>query len=79
MVFHLLINRLLLFNWALMGKWPWRYLHEREALWRVVVDSKYVNSWSGWCANKAHGSYGMRLCENIRRDWGSFLVIPNLR
>jgi hypothetical protein len=28
------------FNHALLEKRLWRYIHEREALWRVVVDSK---------------------------------------
>jgi hypothetical protein len=70
---------LLLFNRALLGKWLWRYAHEREALWRVVVDSKYGSAWGGWCSNEVHGSYGVGLWKNIRRGWRSFLVILDLR
>jgi hypothetical protein len=34
------IRNLLRFNHALLGKWLRRYWLEREAWWRVVVDSK---------------------------------------
>jgi hypothetical protein len=34
-----------LFNSALLRKWLWCYVHERKALWRVVVDSKYGSAW----------------------------------
>jgi hypothetical protein len=60
------------FNRALLGKWLWCYVHEREALWRVVVDSKYGSSWGGWCSNEVHGSYGVSLWKNIRRGWREF-------
>jgi hypothetical protein len=39
-----------LFNRALLGKWLWRYVHEREALWNVVVDAKFGCDWGGWCS-----------------------------
>jgi len=35
------IRNLRIFNQALLGKWLWRFAHEREALWRSVVDAKY--------------------------------------
>jgi len=58
-----------LFNRALLGKWLWRYMHEREDLRRVIVDSKYGSSWGGWCSNEVHGSYGLE----------SLLVMLDLR
>ena len=41
------IRKLRVFNQALLGKWLWRYMHEREAWWRVVVEAKY-GSELGW-------------------------------
>jgi hypothetical protein len=39
------IKNLMVFNHALLGKWFWRYGIERDAWWRVVVDSKYGSLW----------------------------------
>jgi hypothetical protein len=39
------VRNLLMFNRVLLEKWLWRYVHEREAWWRVMVDSKFGNSW----------------------------------
>jgi hypothetical protein len=44
------IRNLLMFNRALLGKWLWRYGREREAWWRIAVDSKYGSVWGGWCS-----------------------------
>jgi hypothetical protein len=52
---------LLIFNRALLEKWLWRYVHEREAWWRVVVDSKFGSLWGRWCSNDPIGSYGVGL------------------
>jgi hypothetical protein len=41
------IRNLRTFNKALLGKWLWCYEHEREALWRSVVDAKYGSTWAG--------------------------------
>lgn len=68
-----------MFNRVLLGKWLWRHAHEREALWRVVVDSKHCSAWCGWCSNEVHEMYGVGLLKNIRRNWGSSLVILDLR
>jgi hypothetical protein len=49
------VRNLLLFNRALLVKWLWWCIHERDTLWRVVVDYKYGNSWGEWYLNKVHG------------------------
>jgi hypothetical protein len=61
-----------MFNRALLGKWLWRYGLEREAWWRVVVDSKFGSSWGGWCSNEPLGAFGVGLWKNIRRGWEKF-------
>jgi hypothetical protein len=41
------IRNLRIFNKALLGKWLWRYAHERGAWWKSVVDAKYGSTWAG--------------------------------
>jgi hypothetical protein len=45
---------------------------EREALWRIVMESKYGSLWGGWCSNEVHGLYVMGLWKNIKRGWREF-------
>jgi len=61
---------LLIFNHALLGKWLWLYGIEREAWWRVAVDSKYGSLWGEWCSREPVGAYGVGLWKNIRKMWG---------
>jgi hypothetical protein len=35
------------YNRALLGKWLWQYAMEREALWRVVIGTKYDSTGDG--------------------------------
>jgi hypothetical protein len=64
------VRNLRMFNCALSGKWLWRYVHEREAWWRVVVDFKIAFDPLGHLGR----SYG-----RILGGGGEyFLVIPNL-
>ena len=41
------IRNLRSFNVALLGKWLWRFGHERDALWRQVIEVKYGCDWGG--------------------------------
>ncbi|GKV43653.1 hypothetical protein SLEP1_g50917 [Rubroshorea leprosula] len=41
------------FNLALLGKWRWRFLLEKEALWKQVLEAKYtIDKSEMWEANK---------------------------
>jgi hypothetical protein len=66
------IWNLLMFNRALLGKWLWRYRIERDAWWRVAVDSKYGSLWGGWCSREPVGPFGVGLWKNIRKGWEIF-------
>jgi hypothetical protein len=43
---------------------------------RMVADPKFGSSWGGWCFNEPLGVW---LWKNIRKDCGSFQVMPDLR
>jgi hypothetical protein len=57
------IRNLRLFNRALSRKWLWRYVHEREAWWKVVVDAKFNCDWGGWCSIDPLRSHGLGALE----------------
>jgi hypothetical protein len=61
-----------MFNQALLEKWLWRYEHEKEALWRSVVDAKFGSVRAGWCSLDPLGSHGVGLWKFIRKGWSSF-------
>jgi hypothetical protein len=67
------IRNLVMFNWALLGKWLWRYGIEREAWWKIVVDSKFGSLWGGWCSLELVGVFRVGLWKNIRKGWEKFL------
>ena len=66
------IRKLRVFNQALLGKWLWRYTHEREAWWRIVMDAKYGSEWGGWHSVDTIGPHGVGLWRFISRGWRLF-------
>jgi hypothetical protein len=42
-------------------------VHEREALWRVVMDIIFGSLLLGWCSNEPVRAYGVGLWKNIWR------------
>jgi hypothetical protein len=67
------------FNRALLGKWFWRHVHERKALWRVVVDSKYGSAWGGCVQMRSTGHMEWGFGRILRGVGESFLVSLYLR
>jgi hypothetical protein len=53
------IRNLRVFNQALLGKWVWHYVHEREAWGRIVVDAKFGYEWGGWHSIDTLGPHGV--------------------
>jgi hypothetical protein len=48
------------------------YEYERDAWWRVVVDSKFGSLWGGWCFNESRGVYGVgygRILGGVERSF----------
>jgi hypothetical protein len=50
----------------------WRYGREREAFWRLVVDTKFESIKGGWCSKEVSGSFGVGVWKHIRRGWEKF-------
>ncbi|KAG6729257.1 hypothetical protein I3842_01G018300 [Carya illinoinensis] len=73
------IRNLRTFNWVLLGKWLWRYHKEPDALWKMVIESKYGSLWGGWCTNEVRGAYGVGLWKYIRGGWEVFSRHTNFR
>jgi hypothetical protein len=38
---------------------------EREALWRVVVETKYGSLEGGWCSKEVVGPFGVCVCVYV--------------
>lgn len=66
------IKTLKVFNKALMGKWLWRFLTEKEALWRMVVMGKYGAGEHVWFPNDIISSFGVSVWKKFRKGWDSF-------
>jgi hypothetical protein len=72
------IRNLRIFNKALLGKWLWRYAHERGAWWKSVVDAKYGSNWAGWCSLNPLGHTEWGFGRILGRGGVCFAAIPNL-
>jgi len=66
------VRNVIKFNQGLLGKWLWRFVQERKALWRLVIDVKYGSARGGWCFLPAAGSYSVSVWKYIRRGWDTF-------
>ena len=63
------VRNLVLLAKALLCKWSWRFVVEREALWRQVICGKYGEEEGGRWSCEVRGSFGVGLWKAIKRDW----------
>ena len=54
------IQKIGLFNQALLGKWLWQFGKEATHLWHQVIATKYGEGRGGWCTRVVRGTHG---CE----------------
>jgi hypothetical protein len=50
-----------------------RYTTQMEALWRLVVETKYDSLRGAWCSKEVAGPFEVEVWKNIRIGWGVFL------
>ena len=57
-----------LLNKALLGKWIWRFVFEKENLWKKVIEVKYGQEGFGWRTNEARGTFGVGVWKEILKE-----------
>ncbi len=66
------VQRVEVFNRALMGKWLWKFGREESHLWRRVIVAKYGLDCGGWMTKKPVGTHGCSLWKGIFLGWDLF-------
>ena len=66
------VRGLSVMNQALLCKWCWRFANERDALWRLVISTKFGEEGGGWYTRDIRGGYGTGLWKDIRKEWFTF-------
>ena len=66
------IWRLVPFNWALLGKWLWKYSHETTHLWQTVIAMKYGEGKGRWSTRVCRRAHVCGLWRSICEGWESF-------
>ena len=55
-------------NRALLGIWSWRFMVEKEALWKQVISRKYGVKEGGWYTREGREGFGVGLWKDIRKE-----------
>ncbi|RVX02158.1 hypothetical protein CK203_025462 [Vitis vinifera] len=64
---------------ALLGKWSWRFVVERESFWKQVIINKFGLEEGGWCSRGARGGYDVKFWKDLRCENQTLKeVSPNL-
>ena len=56
-------------NKVLLCKWCWRFVNERNSLWRKVISSKFGEGIGGWSFGNIKGGFRVGLWREIRKEW----------
>ncbi|RVW44252.1 putative ribonuclease H protein [Vitis vinifera] len=59
-------------NRALLCKWSWRFMEEKEAFWKQVISKKFWVEEGGWYTREVREGFGVGLWKEIRKE-GSLL------
>ena len=62
------IKSLAAFNKAVLCKWSWCFMNEKEFFWNQVVRGKYGEEQRGWCTKIVKDSYGVGVWKAIK-EW----------
>ncbi|RVX00548.1 hypothetical protein CK203_037030 [Vitis vinifera] len=64
-------------NKALLGKWSWRFVVERDSFWKQVIIDKFGVDEGGWCSRGVRGGYGVGVWKAIRKEWEGSVLEQN--
>ena len=67
------VGNLIKRNKALLGKWLWRFLLEKDSLWHAIIVSKYGSHPNGWDANNDINSFLCASWKSIAKVWSEFV------
>ncbi|XP_019054585.1 PREDICTED: probable inactive ATP-dependent zinc metalloprotease FTSHI 5, chloroplastic [Nelumbo nucifera] len=59
-------------NLAFLGKWFWRFGHQRNCLWKRVIEAKYGSRNEDWVRVDANQSYGCSVWKGIEKSYSAF-------
>ena len=62
------VRGLLNLNRALLDEWIWRFIAEKEALWRLFIALKYGTEAGGWFTKGIRGSHGVSIWKEIHKE-----------
>lgn len=66
------VRNLSIFNETFLGKQCWKFVSERNPLWKQVIVSKYKQEERGWCTKEAREGCGVGVWKAIRGGWEAF-------
>ena len=56
------------FNRALLCKWIWRFMIERDALWNQKRRAKYGVEQGGWCTKFVRAGFEVGVWKAMRKE-----------